>query len=177
MPFTSGTPSLADASASPLGVSPDDNLPSSLSLSPRPADNLATKIHIQDSYTQFAKNTPTVSALDTLHEASSISHSANQEIPCLLRNPKVHYHVRNSPTLIIILSQINPVYTFPFYFSMICSIFFCHLCLVLPQCILPCEFLTRTSYAFCLPSYVLHSSFISSPLLHIPDDAWQKHKL
>jgi hypothetical protein len=41
--------------------------------------------------------------------------SARQDIPPLLLNVKVHYHVYNSPPLYPILSQKNPVHTLPLY--------------------------------------------------------------
>jgi hypothetical protein len=60
------------------------------------------------------------------------SHSANQEIPRLLWNPKVHYHVHNRPPLAPILSQMNQIHTFAPYFPKIYSIVI-HLRLDLPD--------------------------------------------
>jgi hypothetical protein len=45
--------------------------------------------------------------------------AATQELPSMLRNPKIHYRVHKSPPLIPILSQINPVHTIPSYLSKI----------------------------------------------------------
>jgi len=50
------------------------------------------------------------------------SHLASQKIPHLLWNPKVHYRVHNSPSMVPILSQMHPVHTFPPYFPKICYI-------------------------------------------------------
>ena len=40
---------------------------------------------------------------------------ASQEIPCILWNPKVHYRVRNNPSIFPVLSHTNPLYVFPSY--------------------------------------------------------------
>jgi len=49
------------------------------------------------------------------------SHSASEETPCLLRNPKVHYHVHKSSPLVPLLRQMHPVHNFPPYFPNIHS--------------------------------------------------------
>jgi hypothetical protein len=49
------------------------------------------------------------------------SHSASQEIPHLLWNPKVHYHAQNTPPLVPILSHMHPVHILPSCFPKIHS--------------------------------------------------------
>jgi len=49
------------------------------------------------------------------------SHSSTQEIRRLLWNRKFHYHVHNSPSLVPVLSQLNPVHKVSPNFSKIHS--------------------------------------------------------
>jgi len=53
--------------------------------------------------------------------------STSHEIPCIWRNPQVHYHVHKSPPMVSILSQMNSVNTLPSCFSTL------HLNIVLPS--------------------------------------------
>jgi hypothetical protein len=49
--------------------------------------------------------------MELSHSRDAASCVSSQEIPSVLWNPKVHYRVNKSSSLIPILSQINPVHT------------------------------------------------------------------
>jgi hypothetical protein len=66
--------------------------------------------------------------------------SASQEIPRILWNPKVHYHIHKSPPPVPILSQINPVQATSWRSVLTLS---SYLRLGLPSGVLQCDFNTN----------------------------------
>jgi len=83
------------------------------------------------------------------------SHSGSPEIPHLLWNPKVRYHVQKGQPLVPILSQMNPDHNFPPYFPNIYSN------IVLPstprssECLFSSGFLNKILHAFISPMHVI----------------------
>ena len=85
------------------------------------------------------------------HSSEANQFSASQEIPSILRNPKVHYCIQNFPPPISILSQINPVHCSPSHFLKI------HLNIILtampgfPSGLFPSGFPTKILHTCFLP--------------------------
>jgi hypothetical protein len=48
--------------------------------------------------------------------SEAASFPAAQDFSNILWSPKIHYRVRKGLQLVLILSQINPIHTIPFYF-------------------------------------------------------------
>jgi len=80
------------------------------------------------------------------------SSSAGHEIARIIWHPTVHYHIHNSPSLDLILSQWNPLHAIPSYLRSILALFF-NLRLSLPSNVFPS----------CFPTKILES-FLSSPV-------------
>jgi len=88
------------------------------------------------------------------------SHSASHEIPRLLRNPKLHYHVHKSPSLTpFLMHQSTPSHLLSLRTILILST---HLCLGFPNGLFPSGFPTNILYA-CLPCILL--LFLSSLII------------
>jgi hypothetical protein len=85
---------------------------------------------------------------------------ATEELPSILRHPKVHYRVHNNPPPVPILSQINPGHTIPSYLRSI-LISSTHLRLGLLIDFFLSGFTTNILYEFIFSPFVLHALPIS----------------
>jgi hypothetical protein len=72
--------------------------------------------------------------------------SAGQEIPCILWQPKIYYHIDNLPPSCPNLSQINPVHAPHLSFWRFILILSSHLFRDLPSDLLPLGFPTKILY-------------------------------
>jgi len=88
--------------------------------------------------------------------------AASQEIPRILWNPKVHYHIHKCPPPVPIRSQLDTVHTPPHSTSWrSILILSSHLSLGLPTGLFPSGFPTKTLYTPLPSPYALHASPIS----------------
>jgi len=93
--------------------------------------------------------------------------SASHEIPHILWNPKVHYHIHKCPPPVPILSQLDPVHTPTSHFQKIHLILSSHLRLGLLQ-VSPPKSCIRLSSS----PYTLHAPPISFFSILLPGQYW-----
>ena len=98
--------------------------------------------------------------------------SANQEIPRILWNPNVHYHIHKCPPPVPILCHLDPVHTPTSYFWRSILILSSHLRLGLPSGLFPSGLLTKTLYTPLLspinaifPVHLILLNFITRKIL------------
>ena len=84
--------------------------------------------------------------------------SASQKIPCILWNPKVHYHIHKNPLSVSVLSQFSPVHVSSFYLLKI------HFNIILP----PMPRSSNGSLSLRIPHQTIYAPFFSSIVPHAP---------
>jgi hypothetical protein len=94
------------------------------------------------------------------------SHSISQEISRLLWNPKVHYRVHNSPSLVLILRYSQSAPFNPIFIRSIIILPY-HLRLGLPSGLFPSGFPTKILYTFLISPIraTCHTHFILLDLI------------
>ena len=101
----------------------------------------------------------------------AICSSATQELVCIVRNPKVHYRIHNSPQPIPLPGQINPVHARPFISWRSNLVTHSHPYLGLPSDLFPSGFPTKSLYAP-LPSPTRATVPANLTLLHLLNNIW-----
>jgi hypothetical protein len=100
------------------------------------------------------------------------NHSTSQQIPHNLWNPKVHYCVHKSPSLVPFISQMHPVHTFPLYLPKT------HSNVIFPSTPRSCawshsfKFPINIFMHFSFLSCVLHARLFYLPWLDQPSNIW-----
>jgi hypothetical protein len=96
-------------------------------------------------------------SMDLSHSGQAASHTPTWQLLNTLWNPEVHYRVQNSPLLVPILNQINPLHTIPSTPLKCILILSIHVRFGLPSGLFPSNFPTNILYAFPLFPFVLHA--------------------
>jgi hypothetical protein len=107
------------------------------------------------------------------------SSSASQEIPSILWNPKVHYHIHKCPPPVPSLSQSKSFHAPPSHFLKIHFNIIPHIHLGLPSGLFPSGLPTKTLYALLLsPIRAIYPSLPQSSWFdHLNNILWGVHNI